>query len=105
VRISGEEYLRASQSVMPMRRATEAFSRSNVATASAQVSPAAAAQLDFSAEAKDVQRVVSMVKGEPDVREEVVASLRARVENGTYHVSGIQIGEMMIRRMLADRVA
>ncbi len=105
MRISGEEYLRASQSVVSVRRATGAF-RNNVATAPAPAAPTAAAALvDFSAEAKDVQRVVSIVKGEPDVREEVVASLRERVENGTYNVSGVQIGEMMVRRMLADRVA
>jgi anti-sigma28 factor (negative regulator of flagellin synthesis) len=42
--------------------------------------------------------------GLPDVREEIVASLRARIEAGTYFVSGDQIAEMMLRRLLADRV-
>lgn len=106
MRISGKEYLRASQSVGSVRRATGAFTRGNVITAPAQVAPpAAVAPVDYSAEAKDVERVVSIVKREPEVREEIVASLRERVENGTYNVSGVEIGEMMIRRMLADRIA
>lgn len=105
VRISGEEYLRASRSVGLVRRATGAFSRSSIAMSPLEAPVVPAVASDSSLEAKDVLRVVSIVKGEPDVREEVVASLREQIENGTYNVSGVQIGEMMIRRMRADRVA
>ena len=48
--------------------------------------------------------VLEAISRATDVREDVVASLRERIEAGTYSVSGEQIAEMMIRRMLADRV-
>jgi anti-sigma28 factor (negative regulator of flagellin synthesis) len=40
----------------------------------------------------------------PETREQVVESLRARVEAGAYSVSGEQVAEMMIRRLIADQV-
>jgi len=56
-------------------------------------------------EATDVQYVLRSIAQQPEVREEIIAGLRARIESGTYQVSGEQIGEMMIRRLLADRVS
>ena len=61
------------------------------------VSPA----MVFTAEA---HRVADLVEEVADVRDEIVESLRSRIESGSYKVSGEQIAEMMIRRMLADRV-
>lgn len=62
------------------------------------------AQVNISSEAKDIQRVVGRVIREPEIREEIVADLRERIQSGTYNVTGEQIGEMMMRRFLADRV-
>ena len=56
------------------------------------------------ADSKDTKMVLEAISRATDVREDVVASLRERIEAGTYSVSGEQIAEMMIRRMLADRV-
>jgi anti-sigma28 factor (negative regulator of flagellin synthesis) len=56
------------------------------------------------ADSKDTKMVLEAISRASDVREDVVASLRERIEAGTYLVSGEQIAEMMIRRMLADRV-
>ena len=39
----------------------------------------------------------------PD-REDMIASLKARIEAGTYHVSGADIADAMARRAIADRV-
>jgi anti-sigma28 factor (negative regulator of flagellin synthesis) len=55
-------------------------------------------------ETGEARRVAESMGGLPDVREEIVASLRARIEAGTYFVSGDQVAEMMLRRLLADRV-
>ncbi|MCC6484822.1 MAG: flagellar biosynthesis anti-sigma factor FlgM [Armatimonadetes bacterium] len=40
----------------------------------------------------------------PDVREDVVADLKARIESGQYKVAGEDVADMMIRRMKADRI-
>ena len=55
-------------------------------------------------EQAEARHVAEIVDKEPEVREDVVASLRARIESGGYQVSGEQIAEMMVRRCLADRV-
>jgi anti-sigma28 factor (negative regulator of flagellin synthesis) len=38
------------------------------------------------------------------LRDEIVASLRERIESGSYQVSGQQIAEMLVRRMYADNL-
>ena len=55
-------------------------------------------------DAAEVARVVEMVKDAPDVREDIVMELKARIENGEYNVSGEDIADMMVRRAQADRV-
>jgi len=40
----------------------------------------------------------------PDVREDVVGELKARVDRGDYKVTGDEIAEMMLRRLAADRI-
>jgi flagellar biosynthesis anti-sigma factor FlgM len=50
----------------------------------------------------EVQRVKALVEALPDVREDLVQALKARVEAGTYHVSSDEIADLMIRRTWAD---
>ncbi len=38
----------------------------------------------------------------PDVREDLVADLKAKIERGEYSVRGEDVAEMMLRRMRAD---
>lgn len=40
----------------------------------------------------------------PDVREDVVNEIKARIERGEYKVDPEEVGEMMIRRMRADKI-
>ncbi len=54
--------------------------------------------------AEEAQRIAEKAEGEPDHRDEIVTSLRNRIESGTYLVSGDQVADMIIRRLLADRV-
>ena len=103
--LSGEECLRVSH-LLSGRPVSRSVSLSSIATAPARGIPAgvemAARRRESSVESKEVQDVVQKISGEPEVREDVVAQLRERIENGTYFVTGEQIGEMMLRRFIAD---
>ena len=44
------------------------------------------------------------LKSVPDVREDIVASIKEKIQSGTYKVSGEEIADMMIRRLSADRI-
>lgn len=44
------------------------------------------------------------LKNVPDIREEMVNELKARIEAGEYKVTGEEIADMMIRRRAADRI-
>ena len=55
-------------------------------------------------ESRDMKMIGETLAQIPDIREQIVASLKERIESGTYHVSGEQIAEMMVRRALADRM-
>jgi anti-sigma28 factor (negative regulator of flagellin synthesis) len=108
MRVSGEECVRVSQLGPPpdgaAAAAAAAMASNTLATAPAR-GPLTAGRYESAApEAAEVRRVVGKVVKEAEVREDVVAELRQRIENGTYNVTGQQIGEMMVRRMLADRV-
>lgn len=47
---------------------------------------------------------MAAVSGTPDVREDLVADLKAKIERGDYSVSGEDVAEMMLRRMRADSI-
>lgn len=61
-----------------------------------------AAFLEVSATAQEVQQVKKYINQLPDVRADRVSALKAQIENGTYHVSGEDIADLIIRRALAD---
>jgi anti-sigma28 factor (negative regulator of flagellin synthesis) len=99
MQLSRDEYLRVSQ-LRPS---------GGVRVSSIGVIATAPAHREVSAEYSpanpvDIQSATDSVERVPDVREEVVASLRARIESGNYHVTGDQIADMLLRRLLADRV-
>lgn len=52
----------------------------------------------------EIDRIVHAGESVPDVREDIVASLRERIESGTYFVGAETIAEMMIRRTIADKL-
>jgi anti-sigma28 factor (negative regulator of flagellin synthesis) len=55
-------------------------------------------------ESPDMQTINAALSEVPDTREQLIASLKERIESGTYQVTGEQIAEMMVRRSLADRM-
>jgi len=50
----------------------------------------------------EVARVKGIVDGLPDIREEQVQALKARIESGTYNVSSEDIADLIVRRAWAD---
>ena len=77
-------------------------SYSNGGTAVAEPQPAAV--VDVSKSAQEIQRVKKLVNETPDVREDAVQALKAKIEGGTYNVSGAEIADLMVRRSQADRI-
>jgi negative regulator of flagellin synthesis FlgM len=55
-------------------------------------------------ESPDMKMISEALAQVPDTRDQIVASLKERIESGSYQISGEQIAEMMVRRALADRV-
>lgn len=52
----------------------------------------------------EVARIMKIVNQMPDVREDLVLDLKDQVSKGEYDVDGVEIAEMMIRRLKADKV-
>ena len=61
-----------------------------------------ASSVELSDSALEIQRVKSIVDNLPDVREDLVQSLKARVESGTYTVKSEDIADLIVRRAWAD---
>jgi len=57
---------------------------------------------EFSQQAQEIRKLAADIKNLPDVREDLVASLRERIQNGTYLVDSKQVAEMILRRAAAD---
>lgn len=54
-------------------------------------------QVQISSIGKDYQTAKAAVTNSPDVREELVASLKERIQNGTYEVSGGDFADKLIK--------
>lgn len=65
---------------------------------------APAASVEISPRAQEIARVRAEVQAAPEVREDLVESIRARLEAGEYRVSSEDIADLMLRRAYADRV-
>ncbi len=55
--------------------------------------------VSFSSIGKDIQVAKQAVNAAPDVREDVVASLKAAIKNGTYDVSGEAFADKLLAKM------
>jgi flagellar biosynthesis anti-sigma factor FlgM len=51
-----------------------------------------------------IRQVVDEVMKMPEVREELVAELKARIERGEYNPNSQDIVEAMVRRAIADKI-
>lgn len=55
-------------------------------------------KLQISSLGKDIQTAKAAVAGSPDIREELTAPIKAKVQNGTYEVSNDSFAEKLIRK-------
>jgi negative regulator of flagellin synthesis FlgM len=53
---------------------------------------------------EEVQSVKDKLAQIPDVREDIVAALKARIDTGTYNISSEDIADLMVRRAYADSI-
>ena len=54
-------------------------------------------QLQISSVGKDIQTAKAAVANTPDVREEVIAPIKASIQSGTYSVSGEKFAEKLLK--------
>jgi negative regulator of flagellin synthesis FlgM len=65
-------------------------------------SETSAATAVFSSQAHDINRAKLAVANTPDVREDLVKSLKEKIDSGQYQVSSEQIAEMMLDRLASE---
>ena len=61
----------------------------------------AASQIDkvqISSFGKDIQTAKAAVAGAPDIREELTAPIKEKIQNGTYEVSNESFAEKLLRK-------
>lgn len=61
-------------------------------------------QMTLSEESKVIQTVKAHLNSVPDIRQDKVDELQKAVKTGTYHVSGKEIAEKMLGRVIVDRL-
>lgn len=55
-------------------------------------------QLQFSSFGKDISAAQAAIAQTPDVREDLTASIKARIQNGTYKVDNTAFAEKLMRK-------
>ncbi len=91
--------------IIESRRTTPVSSGSSAAHTPIAVTPApTAASVEISAKALEIQRVKRAVDALPDVRQEQIDAIKARIDAGTYSVSPDDVADLMVRRAYADSI-
>ena len=55
-------------------------------------------KLQISSAGKDIQSAKAALANVPDVREDLIASVKARIDNGTYQVSAESFAEKLMQK-------
>ena len=105
MKISNEELSRLLAYAPQERSGSRAGVGSSVQAENVSSVSHAAAEINLSSNARDIQLAKKAIADVPDVREDRVRALKAQIENGTYHVSGNDIADLILRRTLADNTA
>jgi anti-sigma28 factor (negative regulator of flagellin synthesis) len=97
MKLSDEQFIRVS-TLSPVERENFLVERENFLAVSGQ----------GETRPEEARRIATELLASEDevdpLREEIVASLRERIESGAYIVSGEQVAEMLVRRMYADNL-
>ncbi len=105
MKISNEEVSRLLAFSPSDRGTTHSHSANSTALADTNTHPSDAATVHVSPSAYEVQQIKNLVNSLPDQRVDRVQALKAQIDNGSYKVSGEDIAELIIRRVLADNTA
>jgi negative regulator of flagellin synthesis FlgM len=89
--VTGAKDVQQNQNALPVQ---------GTATIAGAVTPAAT--VSFSAQAQEIAKATAAVAAAPEIRTNLVNSLKARIDKGEYNVSGADIADMMMRRQSAD---
>ena len=110
MKITNDEAVRAS-SVESVAAANLRTQPAVPVTKSAGAGAGPAAQIELSDRAKalsaaktEAASYLPAVNAAPDIRTSLVDKLKAQVESGTYHVSGADIADQIVRRAQADKI-
>uniref|UniRef100_UPI004055C89B flagellar biosynthesis anti-sigma factor FlgM n=1 Tax=Acetatifactor sp. TaxID=1872090 RepID=UPI004055C89B len=60
-------------------------------------------KVQISSLGKDIQTAKAAVAGSPDIREELTAPIKARIQNGTYEVSNQSFAEKLMQKFVEVR--
>ncbi len=74
------------------------YNTKKTAKAPAASNPGASDKIQISSIGRDIQVAKAAVDASSDIREELVAPLRAGIENGTYQVSGESFAEKLLQK-------
>ncbi len=107
MKISSEESQRAGR-IEPITPAGAGAVKAQPA-ATPGSGPAASVELSAQAQAlsaakAEATRYLPAVQSAPETRDDLVSRLKAQVEGGTYHVSGADIADQLVRRVQADNI-
>ena len=108
MKISNDESLRAGRIPPVVPAQTGGVQTKPVATTPGH---GPAAQIEVSEQAKalaasktEAARFLPAVQAAPETRDDLVSRLKSQVDAGTYHVSGADIADQIVRRAQADRI-
>lgn len=62
-------------------------------------------KVDLSTAAREIQQMKNALNEIPEVRENKVADLKSRIDNGTYDVSGEEVAKKMMGELFIDLFA
>jgi negative regulator of flagellin synthesis FlgM len=105
MKIAQQEAVNAAQTSPVQSTGTVGSQPANPGTGQNANADSPAATVSFSPQAQEIAKYKAAVNAAPDVREDLVSSLKSRIENGEYNVSGDEIADMMVRRYAADNSA
>lgn len=79
----------------------------HAAAANQKKGPGGPAGDDFtlSPQAQEIRRLVDMVAGLPDVRDDRVREVKQQLDKGAYQVDGAQVAQQVLSRVVGDKLA
>lgn len=81
------------------------YQASKVKKAPAAGSVSQTDQLQFSSFGKEIRTAQAALSGIPDVREELTAPIKAKVQNGTYNVDNASFADRLLQKRAARDAA